>query len=155
MISSSSAVLGGLGAAAAIDGITVVRIRGEFLFQMNTTSALNTGFHGAVGIGIASAPAFAAGVTAVPTPITEEFQDNWLWHSYFGCLSNNAISAAGVSTSGGQQDGVIAAVRIPIDSKAMRKMNIGDVIYAAVEVTEVGTCTAVFTMNSRMLVKQP
>ncbi len=153
-VSASVAQLGGIGASAALDGITVVRIRGEFVFQLLTASALQEGFHGAFGIGLARSPAFTAGIASLPTPITDEFQDNWLYHRYFSCIANGGISAAGVSLSAGQQDATSAALRVEVDSKAMRKMNIGDVIYCSVEVIEAGSATGAWAFNSRMLVKQ-
>ena len=121
---------------------------------MLTATNLEDGFFGAFGIGLARSPAFDAGVASLPTPISEEFQDNWLYHRYLTSLSQGAISAAGVSISGGQQDATTAAIRFEVDSKAMRKMNIGDVIYAAVEFTLAGSATAAWSFNSRMLVKQ-
>ena len=152
---ASGSTMGGIGAQAVLDGITVVRIRGELLFTISTASALEDGMFGAFGIGIAFNPAFTAGIGSVPTPISEEFQDNWFYHRYFTCIANGAISAAGVSLSAGQQDPTSACIRVEVDSKAMRKLNIGDTIYAALEVTEVGTVTARWAFNSRMLVKQP
>jgi len=153
-LTASSVVLGAVGAAAALDGITVIRIRGELMLRLNTASSQGNGFHGAVGVGLARNPAFTAGIASLPTPITEEFQDNWLWHQYFACLANGAITAAGVSLSGGQSDGTTAALRVQVDSKAMRKLNIGDTIYVAIEATEVGTAQLAWSFNSRMLVKQ-
>ena len=151
-ISTSIAVLGGVGAAAALDGITVVRLRGEFVFNLLTATAVGDGFFGAFGVGLARNPAFTAGAASVPMPIDEEFQENWLYHRYFACLANGQISAAGVSLSGGQNG--LASIRVEVDSKAMRKLNIGDTIYAAVQVTENATATANWSFNSRMLVKQ-
>ena len=46
-----------------------------------------------------------------------------------------------------------AALRFEIDSKAMRKQDIDEGFYAAIEVTEFGTADAQWAFNSRMLVK--
>ncbi len=115
---ASTAIIGTVGAAAALDGITVVRIRGEFVAFLNSASGNLSGFHGAFGIGLARSPAFDAGITSLPTPITEEFQDNWLFHSYFSLMARGGITSAGVSLSGGQQDSDQCSIRLPVDSKA-------------------------------------
>jgi hypothetical protein len=99
-------------------------------------------------------PYIAVGVTAVETPITEESWDGWLWHSYFAVKSGGIIDGT-ASTDDNQINGGSAVLRLPIDTKAMRKLNQEDVIYAAIEVTESGTSTARVHLNSRSLVMLP
>jgi hypothetical protein len=106
------------------------------------TSALD-GFTGAFGIGIATAAATAIGITAVPTPITEQEWDGWIfWHAF----SVRAPAAF---------DGTMAAIfrSVEIDSKAMRKLREEDSIYAAVEVIEQGTSALNVGLDTRILLK--
>ena len=153
--SSSGSQIGAIGAAPGSDGITVIRLRGEMLVYLDTASALDEGFHGAVGVGIFTDAAVAVGVTAVNLPITDEGWDGWLWHNYFSLFSAGAISAAGVSVSGGQSDALKAAIRIEVDSKAMRKIPVGMTMAVVLERLEVGTATARWNFNSRTLSKLP
>ena len=97
-------------------------------------------------MGVVSAAAFAVGATAVPTPITEEAWDGWFYHRYFSILGSGAIATAPINSRSG-------AVRIEVDSKAMRKLEVDMVLYAALEVTEVGVASMEFSFNSRLLVK--
>ena len=46
-----------------------------------------------------------------------------------------------------------AALRFEVDSKAMRKQDINEGFYAAIEVTEFGTADAQWAFNSRMFFK--
>ena len=151
--SSSSQVLG-LGAAAQGDGLTVARIRGEFMAYLHAAAAINDGYVGAVGIGLTTQSAFAIGITAVPTPITDLDWDGWLWHSFFALKSGGVIAAA-VAGDQLQVNDTAAAVRLPVDTKAMRKITSEGLIYAAAEVTESGTASMRIHFNSRMLSMLP
>ena len=138
--SSSSALILGNGQEALVDGQTIIRLRGYVELVLETAAAAGDGFTGAFGIGIASAPAFAVGITAVPTPITELEWEGWMWHQIFSVHS-------GVSSRD--------RVAFEIDSKAMRKIGTDEVIYAAWEGTESGTVTSSIALGTRMLVKLP
>ena len=146
---TSSAVgsaLIGTGAQSTADGQTVVRIRGELMMYLQSASAAGDGMRGAVGIGIAESIAFAAGIGSLNTPITEEGAENWLWHTYF------ALETAGATETWGTGPNV--ALRIAIDSKAMRKFDANRTLYAAVEIeVEEGTAVVRTFLNSRALVK--
>ena len=145
-ITSSTAFILGGGITFGAAG-TVVRIRGNFQAFLLSYSSAGDGFHGAVGIGLASEAAFTAGIASLPTPITEAGWDGWLWHNFFGVHGGLAAgaSAVGVSNPG---------VDIDIDSKAMRKVSDDMVIYAAAEVTETGVASMSVFLNSRMLLKE-
>jgi len=132
-----------------IDNATTVRLRGELMMYLSLTTADGDGFAGAFGIGKASKAAITAGIASVPTPITEESADNWLYHRYFSLKSPQA------NASGAEPGGRIlpAFLRIEVDSKAMRKLDINDGIYAVIEVVEVGTARIEVAFNCRMLVK--
>jgi len=153
-ITASAAVLMGVGSAATEDGLTIVRTRGELLFFLTASTTGGGGFFGAFGIGIANTPAFTAGVASLPTPITEDDWDGWLYHRFLTVGSGGAIDA-GVSADVDMVNASAASVRVEIDSKAMRKINLNETLFAALEVTEVGTATARIFVNSRILVKIP
>ena len=153
-LSASSSVLATTGIVAALDGLTLIRIRGDLSLFLTAATSVLDGFHGAFGIGIASEPAFTAGVASVPTPITDETDENWLYHRYFSILAPAPIAAAA-----SQDNDIIASVsgamRVEVDSKAMRKFDNGQALYAAVEIIEVGVATMGWAFNCRTLVKLP
>ena len=131
------------GATVALSA-TLIRIRGLFSIYLKTVSAVNSGFTGAVGIGIASTDAFTAG--ALPDPSGDATWP-WIWHSFFDVRS---ITAA--ITEGGNAGSVF--MRMPIDSKAMRKQNPDETLFGAVQVLqESGTVTAQFFARTRVLDK--
>ncbi len=122
---------------------TLVRTRGLLSIVMKTAASVGEGFLGAVGIGIVSTAALTAGVASVPTPVTEVSWDGWLWHTFF---------ALHESLGGGGEH----VLQIPIDSKAMRKLETDMSFYAVVEVgVEIGTATADVFLDTRMLAKLP
>jgi len=152
-ISTSIAQIAGLAAQANIDGQTLIRTRGEVLMYLRSASGQSDGFNGAFGIGKATLAAFTAGAASVPTPVTEEAWDGWLYHRYFALVSAGPIAAATAAQEQLQVNNVVAALRFEVDSKAMRKIDADEVFYAAIEVTEVGTSDMVWNFNSRLLVK--
>ena len=125
---------------------TIVRLRGYAEFTLEAVGSLGDGFSGAIGFGIVSQAAFAVGATAVPTPTTESEWPGWLYHRFFGARSVTATIADGANAVG-------AVHRIEIDSKAMRKIGIDELIMGVVEVTEQGTATMEMHGNTRMLLK--
>ena len=145
-ISSTTAVLIGAGAVSTGDGQTVVRLRGELLLTLITATGSLDGFRGAFGIGIVQNPAFTAGIGSVPTPVTEAADENWLYHRFFTIVANISTEA---------DFGLSAAMRLEVDSKAMRKFDSGVTLYAALEVTEVGAAVMDASFDSRVLVKLP
>lgn len=154
ILTSSTATIMLQGGAVNVDGITLVRTRGEFNIALTAATAATDGFHGAFGIGLVSLPAFNAGIASVPTPVAEEDWEGWLYHRYFSLFSGGVIDASSTS-SDNQANPTCAALRVEIDSKAMRKLGEDMVLYAAVELTETGTATASIFMDSRVLIKLP
>ena len=147
-LQSSTAVLLGSSTspAAGQEDHTLVRTRGLVQILLTSVAAAGDGFFGAVGIGIATTSAIAAGVASVPTPLTELSWDGWIWHHFFSVHAGITAAVESESTT----------VTIPIDSKAMRKLggtNMG--LYAAIEGVEEGTATAEIWLNCRMLHKLP
>jgi len=148
-VSATTAVIMGLGAQSTVEGATVVRIRGEFFAALQSVTAVGDGFIGAFGIGIAQVAAFDAGVGSVPTPVAEAADENWLYHRFFSCMST---SSAGETWA----NGISNALRVEVDSKAMRRFDVDRVLYASLEVAEIGTAAVMdMTFDSRVLVKLP
>ena len=149
---ASSTVLA-TGQAAQEDGLTIVRIRGELIVALTSAVAVADGYDRcAAGICIVSENAAGVGITAIPTPVTDLAWDGWMWHSSF------AMMGAGIIAGGAADDAPLgtAFLRLPIDSKSMRKIKNTDVLLAVVETTDlVGGATARFVLNSRVLVKLP
>ena len=129
----------------SVDGLTLVRTRGQFMANLTSASAAAAGFHGAVGIGLATAAAVAVGITAVPTPITEQGWDGWIWWMPIYCFAGRADEVMGD----------LANQRTEIDTKGMRKITEEDALYAAIEVSEVGVASLNVALDCRMLFKLP
>ena len=137
---------------AGVSKLTVVRTRGEFLAFLTQASALDNGFRGAFGIGIASLAAVTAGIASVPTPISDAGSDNWLYHRFFACVTPRALTGA-TALDVDNVNVVSAAVRYEVDSKAMRIMTDDQALYACVEVVEAGTALLRVSFDSRILAK--
>ena len=131
----------------SLGGVTIVRMRGELAIWLSVVTTLGDGFTDlTAGIGIVTNDAFAVGASAMPTPKGDSDWGGWLWHASLATL-------IGFETTEVLR-GPMSAVRVPIDSKAMRKITGNETIFGAVQFgTEVGTATAQFQMNTRMLFK--
>ncbi len=152
LTASGSSVIGA-GALALEDGLTMVRLRGHVTLYLRL-GGINDAFFGAMGIGVYTAAAFAIGVTAMETPITDEAWNGWLWHQYFGLGTPVAITSSSNESAGATAG--VGMLQLDIDSKAMRKLHTEDVIAMVIEVTEVGTSElAIVGMSSRVLIKLP
>ncbi len=144
-IVSSTAVIIGATLTPVIAGLTLVRIRGFLdIYIDGASSADGDGFFGAFGIGIASLAAVTAGIGSVPTPITEQGSDNWLYHTFISVHDGDVSQAA---------RGPETVFRTVIDSKAMRKSPVDIAMYAALEVVEIGTSGIDVFHDSRFLSK--
>jgi len=141
-LTGSAAIILGSGVAPTVEELTVVRTRGIFDITLETAASVGLGYFGAIGIGVVTSAAFAIGVTAVPTPITEQSWDGWLYHSFFS-VHRGLDAGAGASQS----------MRLEVDSKAMRKLNVNETVMVVLEAVEIPTATAEVFFDSRMLVK--
>ena len=146
IVASGSQILGS-GAAATTDGLTLVRTRGRAIFKVQSFTAAGDAFTGAFGIGIVTAEAFAIGITAMPIPVTDLNWDGWLYHSMVQVVAGDKTA--------GDVDFTGATQILDVDSKAMRKLRLGDTIFAALELVETGIVDMDFTFDSRVLVKLP
>ena len=139
---NTSVLLRSLNATAlALRPFTIVRSRGIILCRSDQTAAAETGDLG-YGLAVVSDQAVAIGVTAVPTPTTDDTSD--LWFVYERMLHRyQALDATGF--------GEVGVLRV-VDSKAMRKVEPGQDV---VQVAETGPIGGGQTVSSyvRLLIK--
>ncbi len=109
-------------ALLALRPFTLVRVRGILYIRSDQTANTETPF-GAFGICIVTDQAAAIGITAIPTPITDQSSD--IWHTYqFGVAGLQVSSAVGLIAEGRHFE---------FDSKAMRKVEDGFTIASVFE----------------------
>ena len=147
-ISASGTVLATIGQQPTVNGLTLVRTRGNLVLWLETAAAQGNGFTGAFGLLAVGNEAFVAGVGSVPDPQDDPNDERWFYHTWFHVSSNTATTA----DIGGDN---MSSVRIEVDSKAMRKLPPDLVIAAVLGVVEIGTASLNFMFNSRTLVKLP
>ncbi len=135
---------------AAESAATIVRIRGLLSLYLDLSTAAGDGFSGAVGLGIVTQQAFDAGSASLPDPFDDSFWAGWMWHSFWHL---HGIAAQ----SQGQDVAVNAAtdvLRIPIDTKAMRKFDLNQVLVGVIKLNvETGIAGLRFIADTRVLVK--
>ena len=145
-LSAAGATLWATGSQAN-EQLTTVRIRGQLILSLNTVTTIGDGYAN-VGIGICnvSENAFNAGVGSVPTPLTDIGWDGWMWHMLLGQLRGTETAEL--------QRSVMEAVRVDIDSKAMRKLRPSDLTIGVIELgTETGAAVLGFNAITRVLDK--
>jgi len=126
--SSAGSVFVGQALAIGVDGLTLARIRGRYqAFVTVAGGAVGDGMCGVFGIGLTTTAAVVAGIASVPTPITEQAWDKWLYWTPFQLFVMSVTLADGVNAG-------IAVIDLEVDTKAMRKLTTEDTIYAAAEV---------------------
>jgi len=136
-----------LGSAVAptTEGLVLTRLRGNCSAYLETAAAAKDGFHCAIGVAIVPDEGVAAGIGSVPTPLTDEDWDGWLYHRHFDL---HVAAAAAI-------DSFQSSIQFEVDSKAQRKFEAGNSIYAAIDVFEVGTAVMQVFFDCRVLVKLP
>ena len=127
----TTASLGSTSFAIASPGGTIVRLRGRVFAQLDA-GAVDERVVLAVGIGVASTPAVAAGIGSLPTPHSEASYP-WMWHQYL------VLSSLAGGTS--QDAEFMSAV---IDGKAMRKVKADQSLFIAIEVASVVDAAGTF-----------
>ena len=131
---------------AAVDDLTVVRVRGELLISLLAASTVGSFMSFAFGMCIVTENAFGVGVTAVPAPFSDGAWDGWLVHLQGTVLAQTA------DPNGGNSD----SYRAIIDSKAMRKTHQTDVMIGVIEWhDEVGVVSVESVLQTRHLSKLP
>ena len=129
-------------AALALRPFTIVRTRFLVSIVSDQLGADEIQI-GAYGMAVVSDQAVAVGVTAVPTPITDMGSDLWFVHQM--CYNDfQFVSGVGFHSDGAHQ--------YEIDSKAMRKVDIGQDLVVVAEVAGASSGAA-FVSGGRMLVK--
>ena len=146
----------GFAIAASIneDGLTLVRTRGELVMALSAATGIGDGFIGAVGMTVVTDKAFDVGTTAIPGPVTESRYDGWLYHRFINLLAGAPIAGAAAG-DGDQVNATSAAIRLEVDSKAMRKVKADQTIVFMWEGTEVGSADIRAYLNTRLLFKLP
>ena len=147
--SASAAVLWSQGIGLAVQTeATIVRIRGYAAAYLTASDAVAGGFEYAVGIGVVTDAAFSVGTTALPTPLTEEDWDGWMYHRYGSVRSITATIADGVNSA-------TVVDRWEIDSKAMRKLTPEMTMFGIIQYTETVNASVQFEARTRILLKLP
>ncbi len=142
---STTAVIGS-GVAPAGAPFTIVRIRGHLSVSLTTAAAAEGGFNWVAGIGIATEDAFTdIGVTALANPFDDTDWPGWLWQASGTIASQVGALAVGDPTEN--------PVMVPVDSKAMRKIGINEVVFLSVQAGEAGTAVMSVAAYTRMLIK--
>ena len=128
-------------AALALRPFTIVRTHGWF-FTASDQVAASENYGAAYGISIVSDQASAIGITAVPTPFTDEGSSLFFVH---GRRSGRIIiaTAVGVRDVGSGDE---------FDSKAMRKVELGQDLVASVE-HEAAMSGTITHLGFRILIK--
>jgi len=142
-ISSAATLLQSLNAAGlALRPFTVVRT--HLGIQYTTDQAAAAEFtQGALGVQVVTESAAAAGIAAVPTPLTETDADYFVYKPVFQDFV--ALTLIGFNQLAGD-----AAVHW-VDSKAMRKVGVDDdIVFTLEQRTAVGSIIAI---EGRMLIK--
>ena len=123
---------------------TLVRLRGYVEIVLEAAANIGEGFQGAIGIGLVTDQAFAAGSASIPDPIDEQAWDGWMYHRHFSLHATTATISDGVNTG---------RLAWEIDSKAMRIWEVGNTLMMKMQVVEIGTSQIEVFFDSRVLVK--
>ncbi len=124
---------------------TIVRIRGELLIHVGAVGTTPSESITTLGLKLVTASAFAAGIASIETPGTEIGGD-WIWWDVRATRSIITGIADG-------DEGPVS--RIPIDSKAMRKVTVNKLLVLVAQNTALtSTQTVTIAGAIRVLLKQ-
>ena len=146
-ISSSSVTSSPVSAQALLDDLTIVRIRGRLLVNLETAAGAGEGFEWALGMCVVTENAAGIGVTALPDPLTDIGWDGWMLYESGLIFARDATPL--------DEGGPAGSQLIELDSKAMRKLHASDVLVALFATTETGTALMRPHLVSRLLSKLP
>ena len=108
------------GALSFLVSATILRIRGYVQAHFMATVQVGDEIQLAFGLAVVSTDAFTAGAGSMPDPFGDpEFP--WLW---WGQIQLESISVAASAVNNGGWG--LAAQRLEVDSKAMRKMKLSE-----------------------------
>ena len=145
--SASGTIIIGSGAQVTTDGLTLARLRGRLRMYLKSVTSIGDGMIGAFGIGVVEGQAFAVGVSATPTPVAEQEWDGWIYWTPIQVLAPTATEEFG--------NAGMSMVDFDVDTKAMRKLQEADTIYAVAEFVEVGAVSMDMVFDSRVLLFLP
>ena len=128
--------------AGIVEPITAIRMRGQISVLSDQAAATERPF-GAVGACVVSEQAFAIGVTAMPTPISDKDSDLWMMHQYYH---------APVTFTDGTGYRNISETFF-FDSKSMRKIPEGSRLVWVVENGSVSGVGILYLLQFAVLVK--
>jgi len=109
--------------ALVVPAATLIRTRGNLLVYARESGVVDNPILVGVGLGITSAEAFAAGVGSNDVPL-DDIESSWFWYASCTLYCDGTTSAPDAGTRW---------LKVPIDSKAMRKMKSDDTIFLAAE----------------------
>ena len=145
-LSGNQTAIIGQGIVPNVEGLTIVRIRGELILQAQAIDAATSSTRITCGICKVTSDAFTAGAGSMPEPEGDVFWDGWMWWSTFGFDFN--ITTLGL-------DGV-NCIRVAIDTKAMWKFEVGYTLALIAQVSDsVGATTMGIAAETRTLLKLP
>ncbi len=140
IVATGSVLVFSLNAAAlALRPFTIVRTRFEFGLRSDQAAAVERQVC-ALGIAVVSDEASAVGITAIPTPITESASNLWFLHAIQYCNETSLTDRAAPMCSKS------------LDSKAMRKVEVGQDVVVVVEASSISD-GLVAVLGGRMLIK--
>ncbi len=123
---------------------TIIRVRGNIMASLDESVAANVRTSAVCGLIVVTAAALAG--SAVPTP-SADIGNDWLWW-YSGTLRNG--ETASVEGAFGDTD------RIVVDSKAMRKVGLNEVLIFVIAVIDCELAASVNVHGTlRVLLKAP
>ena len=126
-------------------GGTIIRTRGTLWVRSDQTVATEDPV-GALGMMVIREQARVAGIAAIPTPVTESFDDGWFLHiPWMAGMTFNQLDATGVQLANLWH-------RYEFDSKAQRKVTAENSIAVVMENSH-ASHAAEFLLSFRMLVK--
>ena len=140
-VASGAVLVASLNAAAlALRPFTVVRSHVALSIRSDQAAAIEHQ-NAAFGMAVVSDQSVAIGVTAVPTPVVDSFSSLWMLHTYI------------IGDESALTDRTRPATNLMIDSKAMRKVELGqDLIFVLEHVNGVGQ-GFIMSSGGRILIK--
>ena len=148
-LSAAASVIFPMSQQAVVDGLTLVRTRGELSVFLSVATAALDGFRWAFGMCIVSENAAGVGVIAIPSPIVDADWDGWFVYDTGTVKGWDIIPATGANANMGSSQ-----TRIRIDSRAMRKFKSTDVMVGVLAGSdEVGAAVINADLSTRFLVK--
>ncbi len=146
-ISNDSTNIIGSGVAGALPGLTVIRVHGFIDVQLTVATAAQDGFNMFCGLAVVELDAFTVGASAMQDPFDNAAWGGWMWH-WMGAI-HTAVGGLAIG------DPPNNPMRIPIETKSMRKLGNSQVLTLIMQVGENTTGTISVAAATRVLLKLP